>query len=409
VNGQFVGNTPVRVTLEDVITVLMGGFLPNSKVKLVLYSDRIPLGTFTADSDGFIRTELSLPPTLNPGVHLIEASGSTPSEAALTQQVRIELPGRPVGSYTTYLPGFRPEVTDPTADTPVEHVTVTLDGEYLTKMIPDEDGGLLVVIPNVDRLRSPKHFLLVATSDLTGKVISKEIQSIPTAASLWATSKDVNAVNISGTGFTAQGRVHSEGGILIGGNKASLLGGSEYATKLADSGTATKISPAAVQVAAGQGRPPIPDISEYRPDGAMAKEAGYRAISASACINGVWSPQSSDDLAPVTYVPCSVALSAKSSVYEAQIVAEGNVTISGNSVSLGSNEGGKFSILTAAKGSKAVVINGQSANIKGSVFAPSGDAEISGGGTSLTCGVVASHVTVSGSSISTPMTGRCLN
>ncbi len=408
VNGQFVGNTPVRLNLTDLINLLISGFKANSRVLLTLFSEPTPLGQATTNADGVLQTSLTLPPTLNPGVHLIEVRGQSPDGVAVTQQVRIELPGRPVGSYTTYLCCFTPQNPTPTADTPTEHVTVTLNGDYLTQMIPDEDGGLIVVVPNVNRLLDPAAFQLVATSDLTGKTITKSLQAVPTAASLWATSTDPMGVTVSGSGFTANGRVHSEGGVAISGIGATLTGGAEYVTTATVTGSGATVRPALARVSGGQGQPPVPAIADYRPGGRLASGSGYRAIPTSACVNGTWTPSATDRLTGVVYVPCGVSLGGIARTYAAQIVAEGPVRVSGQNVVVGTDTGGAFSILTAASGASAVVVDGRAPSIKGSVFAPSGDIAVSGDRATVTCGVLGSHVSVSGTSVSAPMTRRCL-
>src|SRR6266496_577510 len=284
----------------------------------------------------------------------------------------------------------------------------TVNGDYLTQMIPDEDGGLIVVVPNVNRLLDPAAFQLVATSDLTGKTITKSLQAVPTAASLWATSTDPMGVTVSGSGFTANGRVHSEGGVAISGIGATLTGGAEYVTTATVTGSGATVRPALARVSGGQGQPPVPAIADYRPGGRLASGSGYRAIPTSACVNGTWTPSATDRLTGVVYVPCGVSLGGIARTYAAQIVAEGPVRVSGQNVVVGTDTGGAFSILTAASGASAVVVDGRAPSIKGSVFAPSGDIAVSGDRATVTCGVLGSHVSVSGTSVSAPMTRRCL-
>jgi hypothetical protein len=92
---------------------------------------------------------------------------------------------------------------------------------------------------------------LEARSTLTGKVVRELLNPIPTAPSLWATSNAVTAVSIADSGFSAAGRVHSEGGIQVTGSGAAFRGGVEYGTQLKITGGASVFNPPAIKTPSG--------------------------------------------------------------------------------------------------------------------------------------------------------------
>ena len=76
-------------------------------------------------------------------------------------------------------------------------------------------------------------------------------------------------MRISGTGFRADGRVHSDRSLVVSGSRSRMTGGVEYGTTVSVSGTGHVLSPAARKVAPG-GSPHRVPLSDYRPGGAAA-------------------------------------------------------------------------------------------------------------------------------------------
>jgi uncharacterized repeat protein (TIGR02543 family) len=62
------------------LTVAGSGFVPGSRVELVVYSTPVPLGTATADADGEISLGVVLPAELDLGAHAIVARGFSAAE-----------------------------------------------------------------------------------------------------------------------------------------------------------------------------------------------------------------------------------------------------------------------------------------------------------------------------------------
>lgn len=63
------------------ITITITGFQPFESITLVIFSDPINLGTFTADGEGTLTTTVTVPAGLEPGAHTIVATGSEGSVA----------------------------------------------------------------------------------------------------------------------------------------------------------------------------------------------------------------------------------------------------------------------------------------------------------------------------------------
>jgi len=406
VNGQPFGNSPILVAAKQALDLVVNGFQSLSRVHLQLFSTPADLGDVTTDKDGVVRTSVTLP-TLNPGVHVLELDGEGADGVQITRQIVLRISGRPTVEYATYLCCFDPEPAQIPAGAPQEAVTVTLSGIDLGTYAPDEDGGVLVNVPSVDRLTDPSALVLEAKSNLTGKVVRETINPIPSAPSLWALSSDDTALSIAGSGFAATGRVHSEGGITIRGSKAVLSGGVEYVSKYDTQGSGAQVNPAAAKVARGQGSPPIPDIADYRPSGSIARSGvTYRAISPSACTNGVWTPGVSDNLTGVVYVPCSVRL-VTGRTYAATIAAEGTIQISGSGTIVGPTTPGAPSLISGASAA-AITISGPGIILRGTAYAANGTFRANTSNLIMQCGVIASFISVQGSGSSAPMSGRCL-
>lgn len=70
---------PYQVTPGGRTTYSAYGFAPNGKVEIFICSTPISLGTFTADANGNIITEVTIPPGTSLGAHTLAAMGTAPS------------------------------------------------------------------------------------------------------------------------------------------------------------------------------------------------------------------------------------------------------------------------------------------------------------------------------------------
>ncbi len=295
------------------------------------------------------------------------------------------------------------------AGVPIETVDVTVAGLPIGQFQVDRSGGVLVSIPSIDRTGSAAPIAIEAKSTVTGKTVTETVNPIPTTPSLWATGTAGTVVNIAAAKFAAAGLVHSDGAVRLGGSSINLQGGTEYTTTLSNLGQFNTFTPAANKVAAGQGAPKVPAMGDYRPGGRLTTPPGYRAIPASACVNGEWRPRSPAELTGTVYVPCRVVLDV-AGTYPAIIAAEGGVSIVASTVTIGqaSDTRGNPSVITDARGA-AVTLTGAAAVLRGQVVAPNADIAVQGARTQLVCGAVGSTITVSGAGSSAPMSGRCGN
>jgi hypothetical protein len=121
------GWLPTVVSAGDLLRLVVEYFRANSVVRLRVYSDEVELGTAVADAQGTVRADVRIP-SLSPGVHRLELQGEGADGVQVTQEVLVKVPGRPSGSYATYLTGFLERPTPSVADAPIETVTATLHG-----------------------------------------------------------------------------------------------------------------------------------------------------------------------------------------------------------------------------------------------------------------------------------------
>jgi hypothetical protein len=80
--GKTPSTTAEKATVDrtaynagDAITVSFGGFTPNEKVQVVLYSDPILIGNFPADANGTLTQSFQLPKDLPAGSHTVQLTG----------------------------------------------------------------------------------------------------------------------------------------------------------------------------------------------------------------------------------------------------------------------------------------------------------------------------------------------
>jgi len=392
--GQPAGTTPLDTQAGSTAELTAAGFAPNSTALLTLRSNPISLGSATADASGVVRTTLTMPEA-PAGVHTIIIEGETAGGVAVTQEIRVRYPGRPVGGdgYSTYLCCFE-SITDD--NDPEELVEMNYGGVDYGAIRPEDDGGVLISVPVIDPLDWRQDIPITLTSQLTGKVLTESINPIPSVAALWATIQGPGALEITGVGTKATGLVHSDGSLSIVGSDMQFTAGVEYGANLTTEllGTNT-LDPAPRQVEPG-GSPITRQIEAFRPGSQIAQKAGsnYRAINAFSCLGGVWTPSPGAVPSGIVYVPCGVNLTAVGSQINATIAAEGKITITGAGITVQPSIEDMPSLVTAATGADAVVVLGANVELGGTVFAPQGTVRAAGLGGTYRCGVVAARIAV---------------
>ena len=390
---------------DRLLRIIVGHFRPNSTVTLTMYSEPKPLGTVTADASGQVDTTIRVP-DLSPGVHRLVLSGQGDGGVQRQQELLVKVPGRPTGSYTTYLTGFETRPVTPVADNPIETVRVTVNGTSLGTFEVDAFGGVLVSVPSVDLLQSGT-VTISATSDKTGKVVTDRVQPVPTRPALWAIGTSQDAVTVKASRFSTNGLVHSEGGVVVAGSSSRLGGGVEYASTLSVLGSGNQLQPAATKVSAGQGSPRPVTVADYRPGGRLAKSAGYTAVPAGACVNGTWTPASAASVTGTVYVPCAVDLT-KAGRYAATIAAEGRITVTASGITVGPGPGlrGAVALVSGADGTSVNLVGADTTVLGQTVGAAA--VRANGARTALSCGAVGSSVYIGGADSSATLKTWCL-
>ena len=390
---------------ERLLRIIVGHFRPNSTVTLTMYSEPVPLGTVTADAKGLVDTTVRVP-DLAPGVHRLVLSGEGDGGVQREQELLVKVPGRPTGSYTTYLTGFATRPVTPMPDNPVETVDVTVNGTALGTFQVDAFGGVLVSVPSVDLLRTGT-VTIVATSDTTGKAVTERVDPVPTRPALWATSTADDAIAIKASRFSTNGLVHAEGGVSLGGSRSTLTGGVEYGKALTILGTGNVIQPAGTKITPGQGSPRPATIADYRPKGRLAGGPGYKAIPSTSCVDGKWTPAGPDAISGITYVPCAVNLVAAGR-YTGTLAAEGMITVTASGVTIGPGTGqrGAIALVGGAPGTSVNFV-GADTTVLGQTVG-SGVIRATGARTALACGAVGSSVSVAGADSSATLDTWCL-
>lgn len=423
-NVTFPRNAPVNVSVGDALRLAVKSghethrarntirsFRAHSPIHLWLTFPDVDLGVATADASGRVQTTVTVP-DVNPGVHQLEVNGEAVGGRFLTDQILIRVAGRPSGFYRTYLCCFQPTPWEGMPPgTVTETISITAGGVTFGDFPTDPDGGVQVPMqPTLDGLRHAEPLVIEGTGGVSGKKAREVVNPIPTAPSLWATSTAADAIAVTGARFSADGRVHSEGGIELRGAAPVLTGGVEYGTVLDSADVSKTITPPAVRTASGQGDPAVPQMEQYRPGPASLLSRSYRAISKSDCVNGAWTPPAGMVLTGVVYVPCGLTLT-RPGIYGAAFAAEGPITISGSKATVGQPlpaGAGRPSLITAAAGANGIRVTGADITLLGQALAPAGQVQVSGARVALGCGVVASRITVSGADSAARMSARCL-
>jgi hypothetical protein len=117
--GPITTRKPIRVVPRSSVPFRLDGFTPGSAVYVVLRSDPVSFGPYTADDNGGIAGVIDLPGGLQSGVHQLEFFGDADGlERTIEAYLQLDGPTLPGKPYSAYLDGF----------TPGEDVTVDYSG-----------------------------------------------------------------------------------------------------------------------------------------------------------------------------------------------------------------------------------------------------------------------------------------
>jgi hypothetical protein len=130
---------------------------------------------------------------------------------------------------------------------------------------------------------------LASTSTLAPTTTT--IQSVSVSGfSVFVGGSGVDGLSVAGSGATFGGRVVSNGGVRVRGAGHKLIGGVSFVSTLDVGGAGSVVSPAGVKGAATAVS--LDRVASFAPGSPVALAvARYTAVSASMCVNGVWSPK----------------------------------------------------------------------------------------------------------------------
>jgi len=170
VNGERANNMPIGVFPGEQIHVELGPFKPDSQIKIWPNN----FGIVTSNVNGFVDETITMP-SLNPGVHKIEFTGTSPSGAGVGLEFKVVYPinhRASESSYGVYLTGFTPDSGDYDAR---EKVKIKYAGMEFDNIYADDEGGIFFEMPTFGLAQSKIEF--TATGQLTGKTIEVVIDN----------------------------------------------------------------------------------------------------------------------------------------------------------------------------------------------------------------------------------------
>lgn len=150
--------TPSNVPAGQSVTVTGSGFTPGETVQATVHSQSIDLGTFTADAEGDVTFEVTLPASLEPGEHLLVLTGLSSGH---TEAIAVTVTASPTTSppAPTVVPVSSKSPQSPATSTSASSPTTSLPFTGLDVGAILRTGLLLLVVGAllVRRRRSAAH------------------------------------------------------------------------------------------------------------------------------------------------------------------------------------------------------------------------------------------------------------
>ncbi len=222
------------------------------------------------------------------------------------------------------------------------------------------------------------------------------------SVTLWAHGDSDDVLEWSGSETRADGLVHSNGGIKLGGSDNIINGATHWVTKFENGGGNNYFSSSPVKVSSSAW-PFNHEVIAYQPGGRAALAAGdnYFDESTTCNQNGKWERDvQGTELEPGLYwVPCDVVFNASNLTGQITIVSTGKIEVSGSDQSelMAFTDGVLF--FTQYSGDDAIKLSGSSSTMVGFMLAPQGRIETSGSDLNLTCGLLAEQIKLNGSNL----------
>lgn len=225
-------------------------------------------------------------------------------------------------------------------------------------------------------------------------------QDIPTA--IWVGDTDSEALDWSGSESSVQGRVHSNGGIKIGGSDNQFNGSVTWVEQFDNGGGDNEFSPSPLSTGT-QSWPLSTNINNFQPNGSAAVAAGanYYDLHEICEDEGKWDidVQGTDLDNGLYWVPCDVVFSASNLSGHFTIVSNGKIEISGSDQSDLESYSSGILFITSSNDDDAIKLSGSSMSLNGYLSAEQGRIELSGSDLVLNCGLFADRIKISGSNI----------
>ena len=135
--------------------------------------------------------------------------------------------------------------------------------------------------------------------------------------------------------------------------------------------------------------------------GTAAQAAGplYFDGTAECAVDGTWERHGhgTEIVTGLHYAPCNVVISSAEITGSITLVAEGTITVTGARLALGPAFADDLLLYSNAQGNNAIKIAGNGSALDGFVYSPRGDANLTGSGHVLRCGILADRIAIKGS------------
>jgi hypothetical protein len=215
---------------------------------------------------------------------------------------------------------------------------------------------------------------------------------------VWARSSSLKAsFDWTGGSGSIDGRVHTNGLLRFQGAAKVVRGTTTYAGAVAADTTRNSFTPAPA-LTTQQDFPFAPRVADYRPGGVVAAQLGsaYHDVS-SDCSAGAWTGPAML-AAGAYYASCDIRLAGSQVGGQVTLVSEGHVKVSGSRPTFEAYHDGVL-LLAGAAGEKAIDVSTSGSTFHGTLFAGSGEIDVSGSTNGFECGLLGDTVDISGSGV----------
>jgi hypothetical protein len=282
------------------------------------------------------------------------------------------------------------------------HQVVVDWGDGTTDTVPpaDESGGTGSIVATHTYQSGGSYVVGLRLLDDDGGTATASLGAVAVRApvAVWARSSSLKAsLDWTGGSGSIDGRVHTNGLLRFLGAAKVVRGTTTYAGAIAADTTRISFTPAPTATTQ-QDFPFAPRLADYRPGGVVATQVGaaYHDVS-SGCSAGAWTGPATLP-AGVYYAACDIRLTGAQVGGQVTLVSEGHVRISGSRPTFEAYHDGVL-LLAGAVGDKAIDVSASGSTFHGTLFAGSGEIDVSGSTNGFDCGLLGDTVDISGSGV----------